>query len=154
MPMACAGPSMTSPGALATLDVVVAAAIEGPPQDNPPTAPATGASYIVGASPTGAWAGKAGQLASYGAGGWQFIAPTEGLSAMIKSSGVRADYRAGAWEIGLVRAQAVVVDGVTVVSAQSDAIASPSGGAVSDTQARGAIDAILAALRHHGLIAT
>jgi hypothetical protein len=39
-----------------------------------------------------------------------------------------------------------------VVGASAAAIASPSSGSVVDAEARGAIDAILGALRQHGLI--
>jgi hypothetical protein len=44
----------------------------------PPSSPAAGDAYIVAASPTGAWAGKAKNIAYYNAG-WKFIAPNEGL---------------------------------------------------------------------------
>jgi hypothetical protein len=48
----------------------------------------------------------------------------------------------------------VKVGGQQVVGSQAAAIASPSGGATVDAEARTAIDAILAALRAHGLIGT
>jgi len=44
----------------------------------PPTSPVEGAAYIVAASPTGAWSGKAKNIAYYNSG-WKFIAPNEGL---------------------------------------------------------------------------
>ena len=67
--------------------------------------------------------------------------------------GLRAEF-AGNWDIGVIRAMRVEIDGDTVLSTQSAAIASPSGGGTVDTEARASIDQILAALRHHGLIAT
>ncbi len=44
----------------------------------PPGSPATGSVYIIAASPTGAWSGKAGQVAYYNSG-WKFIVPKEGM---------------------------------------------------------------------------
>jgi len=70
----------------------------------------------------------------------------------VKSTGLRAEYRSGAWELGVVRTGSVMIGGVEVVSTRSAAIPSPTGGATIDSAARGTIDQILAALRHHGLI--
>ena len=81
-----------------------------------------------------------------------FVAPIEGLSAYVRSSGVWATYRSGAWEEGMVRGTSVLVAGQQVVGSRAAAIASPSGGATVDGPARSAIDQILAALRQHGLI--
>lgn len=138
--------------ALQTLDAVVATAVEEPPRTAPPSSPAIGACYIVDASPTGAWAGKANYVAAYTSGGWRFVAPIEGLSAYVRSSGVWATYRSGAWEQGMVRGTSILVAGQQVVGSRGAAIASPSGGTTVDSAARSAIDQILAALRQHGLI--
>lgn len=77
---------------------------------------------------------------------------TEGLALFVKSTGLRAEYRGGAWEFGVVRTGSVMIGGVEVVSTRSAAIPSPAGGTTIDSAARGAIDQMLAALRHHGLI--
>jgi len=138
--------------ALQQLDSLISTAIEAGPLNAPPASPQPGECHIVGASPTGAWAEKAGQLASYSAGGWRFLVPVEGQSAYVKSTGLRADFRSGAWEFGVVRAGSVMIGGVEVVATRSTAIASPSGGSTVDSSARTAIDEILTALRHHGLI--
>ena len=134
------------------LDSLVAAAVEGGPLNAPPTSPVPGECHIIGTAPSGAWAGKAGQLACYSAGGWRFLAPVEGQSAHVKSTGLTADFRGGAWEFGLVRASSVTIGGVQVVGTRNPAISSPSGGSTANSEARTAIDEILAALRHHGLI--
>ena len=55
----------------------------------------------------------------------------------VKSTGQTATYREGAWEIA---------------GGQVAAIPGPSGGSNVDVEARAAIDQVLAALRHHGLI--
>ena len=44
----------------------------------PPGSPAESDCYYVAASPTGAWTGKAGQIACYIAGAWQFWAVRTG----------------------------------------------------------------------------
>ena len=136
------------------LDTIVAAAVEEEPQDAPPAAPAIGACYLIGGSPSGAWSGKAAHLAAYTANGWRFIAPFEGLSATINGSGLTATFRAGAWETGVGRLASLRVGGQQVVGSRSAAIATPAGGSTVDTQARAAVEAILIALRGHGLIAS
>ena len=136
------------------LDCIAAASVEEPPRNDPPVSAVDGAAYIIGSAPTGGWSGKAGQIANMSAGGWRYVVPIDGMSALIKTSGLRADYRSGGWGIGKVIAERVEVDGVKVLGAQGAAIASPSGGATVDAEARAAIGLILAAMRQHGLIAT
>jgi hypothetical protein len=138
--------------ALQTLDLLVCAAVEEGPLLSPPTSPVVGACYIVGASPTSDWAGKAQCLAGYTSGGWRFISAINGMSAYVKADGVWANYRSGAWEFGALRGSALVIGGDQVVGSRLAAIASPAGGTSIDTEARTTIDQILAALREHGLI--
>jgi hypothetical protein len=139
--------------ALQILDAATSAIVEEPPRNDPPASPSEGTSYIVGAAPTGAWSGKAGQIATMSAGGWRFLEPADGLSALVRSSRLRAEYFAGSWEIGVARAARVEIGGEQVLALQSVAIASPSGGTTVDVQARAAIDQMLDMLRGHGLIA-
>ena len=150
--MACAGPSMISPGALQRLDIAVAACVEGPPADDPPSAPQPGAAYLVGDAPTGTWTGHAGNLAGFGIAGWRFIAPTIGMSVFDKSSQSVAIYSDAGWEVGKIRAASLIIDGVQVVGPRAGSVADPSGGPTVDAEARVAITGILAALRQHGLI--
>lgn len=140
--------------ALQTLDIAVAAAVEEAPLQDPPASPALGSCYIVGDSPTGAWIGKSRNLAGFTIGGWRYISPLEGFSVYVKADAQPACYRAGTWEIGVLRGASLVVGGVQVVGSRAAAIPSPSGGATVDSEARGAIDEILGALRQHGLITT
>jgi hypothetical protein len=140
--------------ALQTIDAVVSATVEEPPRNDPPVSPAEGSSYIVGAAPTGAWAGKAGQVATMSGAGWRFVEPVEGLSALVRTSRLRAQYVGGSWEIGVARAAVIEIGGEQVVGTQSAAIAAPTGGPTIDAEARATINEILAALRGHGLIAT
>ena len=140
--------------ALQTLDILVAAAVEEPPRAAPPATPSPGAAYIVDATPTGIWTGRALNLAAYTSGGWRFVPPAEGLYTYVKSSGIWGVYRAGAWELGIVRGSNLVLGGVQVVGGQAAAIPNPTGGITTDSEARTAVGQILAALRQHGLIAT
>jgi Protein of unknown function (DUF2793) len=138
--------------ALQTLDVLVGGAVEEPPRASPPAAPSAGACYIVGAGATGAWAGQADCLAAFTTAGWRFTAPQEGATVYVRSTGTFALFRAGAWEFGQLRGSAVLVGGQQVVGNRAPAISSPSGGTVVDSEARGIIEQILAAIRQHGLI--
>ena len=140
--------------ALQTLDLLAAAAVEEATRSDPPPAPAVGSCYIIGGSPTGEWAGRADCVAGYTSGGWRYIPPIEGMTAYVKAAGVWACYRSGVWEVGRLRGNRLIVDGVQVVGGRLAAIAGPSGGATVDAESRVAIDQILAALRGHGLIET
>lgn len=137
----------------AAFDLVTSAAVDGFLLNAPPASPAVGSCYVVGGSPSGVWAGHAFALAGYTAGGWRFIAPFDGLTALDKASGEFATYASGAWEKGNVRAAKVSVGGNQVIGARQAAVADPAGGATIDAEARAAIGAILARLRTHGLIA-
>jgi len=139
--------------ALQTLDLLVAGAIEEAPRTSPPSTPALGASYIVAEDATDAWAGKSQCVTGWTSGGWRFIEPVEGMRMYVRSTGTWAAFRNGAWEMGQIRAAAVVIGDEQVVGSRAAAIASPSGGVTIDGEARAAIDAILEALRQHGLIA-
>jgi hypothetical protein len=139
---------------LQTLDVLVAGAIEEPPLPTPPASPALGACYIVGPSATGAWAGQSQSVAAWTSGGWRFISPFAGLSLFERTSGTWAVFRNAAWDIGMINGSALLIGGQQVVGPRESAIESPNGGTVIDSEGRVAIDAILIALRQHGLIAS
>jgi hypothetical protein len=85
--------------------------------------------------------------------GWRHVTPFEGLTAFVRSSGLTATFRTGAWELGTLRANRVEIGGQQVVGSRATAIASPTAGSVIDSEARIAVSAILSALRQHGLIA-
>ena len=138
--------------ALQTLDLLVAGAVEEPPRATPPASPALGACYIVAESATDAWTGKSQCVAGWTSGGWRFIPPIEGISVFVRSIAVCATFRAGAWEMGQIRGSALMIGDEQVVGSRAAPIASPIGGATVDSEARATIDAILDALRGHGLI--
>lgn len=98
----------------------------------PPADPADGQCWLVGSSPTGAWAGQQGRLAARQGGQWLFFDPVDGMRAFSRSAG--KDLRwSGQWQ-GAVRP------------------ALPSGGTTVDSEARAAISAIVAALTAAGIV--
>lgn len=137
---------------LQALDILVAGAVEEPPRADPPTSPSLGACYLVGADPTGEWVGRQDCVAAFTSSGWRLTPPLEGMTVFIRSTAVWAVYRAGGWELGLVRGSALFVGGQQVVGSRAGGILSPAGGTTIDGEARTTIDQILAALRQHGLI--
>jgi hypothetical protein len=124
--------------ALALIDLALHPAVEADAPETPPAAPLPGQAWIVGAAPTGAWAGRAGQLAGWTAGGWRFIAPREGLCVWRRGAERVLRWDGAAWRDGIGGARA--------------APPSPSGGTTIDAEARAAIESLIATLKSHGLI--
>ena len=81
-----------------------------------------------------------------------FARSIDGMSLFERTSGTWMLYRNGAWESGIVRGASLVIGGQQVVGPRLPGIGSPAAGAVIDVEGRAAIDAILDALRQHGLI--
>lgn len=140
--------------ALLKIDIVVAASVEGVATNTPPNAPTPGQTYLVGASPTGVWAGRPTTIAGYDVSGWRFVAPVEGWSVWLRSLGLTATFVNGTWETGWLKASRLMIGNNQVVGGQTGAIVDPTGGTVTDAEARASIASILTALRGHGLIAT
>lgn len=138
--------------ALTLLEILAQPVAETIGADAPPPAPAPGKSWIVGAAPTGDWAGHAGAIACWSGGGWRFVAPVEGMCFWLLSAQLWTRRVAGAWITGGLPASALLVGGAQVVGPRQPAVATPAGGATIDGEARTAVTAILAALRTHGLI--
>lgn len=138
--------------AVQMLDILAAAAVEEPPRTAPPATPQVGATYIVAAGATGAWVGQDLNLAGFTDGGWRFVTPREGTMAYVVSGSVWSIFREGAWEMGSLRGDNVLIGGEQVVGARAAAIGVPTGGSTVDTEARSAVGQILSALRTHGLI--
>lgn len=114
----------------ALTDAMLHCAIEGT-LAAPPASPADGLNWLVGASPTGAWAGQAGKIACRQAGVWLFVTPIDGMRLLDRSNGQEKHYFAG-WQAPA-------------------APAAPSGGATVDAEARAAIASLVTALRTAGV---
>lgn len=75
--------------------------VENQTTNTPPSSPVAPVAYIIGSSPTGAWSGKAGQIAICEAdGSWTYYTPTNGWSAYDKALSKRLTYTGLAWAAG------------------------------------------------------
>ncbi|QPQ56070.1 DUF2793 domain-containing protein [Allosphingosinicella flava] len=139
--------------ALAQIDMMLCAAIEGDALSSPPSAPGIGRSWIVAPSAAGAWSGMEHAVACWTSGGWRFAMPAQGMAVWDKSRSLFRHWNGTAWSSGEWRVSKLIVDGNQVVGARLPPIESPAGGGIVDAEARQAIAAIRAALMSHGLIA-
>lgn len=138
--------------ALALADAAICPAVQAVGVNTPPPALVAGQCWIVGAAPTGAWAGQAQTLAVWTAGGWRFVPAIDGLQVWVLPDRVWAVRDAGQWRVGELRCNRLIVGGQAVVGARQGAVAAPTGGTVIDAEARAAIGAVIARLSAHGLI--
>ncbi len=119
--------------ALVMIDALVAArgmAIA----DTPPAAPSLGGVWIVGAAPTGGWAGQAHALAVWTAGGWRFCPVGAGFTLRLDADGALWRRTAAGWA-----APSVLVDA--------------TGGATVDAEARAQLASMRAIMVDAGLVA-
>jgi hypothetical protein len=79
----------------------------------PPVSPNLADLYIVGTSPTGAWAGKAKNLAYYN-NGWKFIAPKEGITIWVNDEDAQYTYSGIDWVSSSGGLASVTTDGITI----------------------------------------
>ena len=101
--------------ALALIDAALHSCVAGDPTDELPAAPAIGESWIVGSGATEAWAGKAGNIATWSAGGWRFTAPVPGMTVWNINAGYRVHWTGAAWSGGECPASALTIGGQQVV---------------------------------------
>ncbi|KPL68943.1 hypothetical protein SZ64_13035 [Erythrobacter sp. SG61-1L] len=113
------------------IDALLHPAVEGE-AGAPPAAPDPGECWLIGAAPSGAWAGHAGELACWSAGAWIFAPPRDGMRLLDRSTGQTMPYLGG-WN-------------------RPAAPALPTGGTTVDTQARTAIAGLIAALVDAGIL--
>jgi hypothetical protein len=91
---------VTHNASLDILDALLQAAMVSVSVNTPPGSPVAGDCYIVGASPTGAWTGKAMALAYYTTG-WNFITPWEGLTVWAKDANALYTYDGTSWGVSV-----------------------------------------------------
>ncbi len=82
--------------ALTTIDALMNTGAKSITIATPPSSPNPGDLYIVAASPTGAWAGQANNIAWYNQI-WQFIVPNAGMSLFVKDQGKIYAYNGTNW---------------------------------------------------------
>ena len=119
--------------ALTWLDALIHAAVGAGPLAVPPSDPASGQCWIVGALPTGGWTDQENSLALWTAGGWRFMPPREGMSVTRLADRAQLRFEAGAW----------IAPGV---------IEAPAGGSTIDSEARSAISTLILHLVAQGLL--
>ena len=100
----------------------------------PPASPLPGQAWLVGAAPTGAFAGHAAAIAGWTAAGWRFVEAATGMRAFDKSASCFRHFDGG-WNAPF-------------------APSPPSGGSTIDTEARTALGNILEKLVDAGIFAT
>lgn len=83
--------------ALARLDLLVQMVVESFDAGAPPATPEIAQIWVLGAAPTGAWAGQAGRLAQWDGADWQFELPGEGWCAFGRAEAELRVFRQGAW---------------------------------------------------------
>jgi len=143
LPLLTAGQAqkeITHNEALTLLDIAVGASVVALGATVPPERPEPGACWIVGSGASGAWAGKENTLAGWTAGGWRFISPRQGMTARVGTDQRLARYDGTGWVAGEPLGAPVPLNVLA------------SGGAVVDTAARDAIEAVHAALAQLGLV--
>jgi hypothetical protein len=138
--------------ALAAVDLLLEAAVEGPAVAAPPASRQVGQCWIVAAGATGTWDGQADRIAGWTAGGWRFLAPQPGTRVWDKSASLWRYWDGSAWSDGSLPAAGLVVAGQRVVGPRQPTIPSPSGGTTIDAEARAAVASVIVALETHGLI--
>ena len=79
---------------LALIDALLQCGVIDRDLSTPPGSPANGDSYIVGASPTGAWSSKANQIAVWNTvnAAWAFYVPKEGWRCFVKDENEYVSY--------------------------------------------------------------
>lgn len=87
---------VTHNSGLDLIDALLQAAMVSVGVNTPPGSPVAGDCYVVGTSPTGAWAGQAKAVAFYTTG-WNFIAPWEGLTVWANDANALYTYDGAAW---------------------------------------------------------
>ena len=138
--------------ALALLDAALHACVAGNPTADIPADPLPGESWLVESGTADAWAGKGGNLATWTDGGWRFTAPVPGMTVWNLDTGYRLHWTGTAWNQGEWPVAALTIAGQQVVGPRLETVPSPSSGTIIDTEARAAVEAIIVALRTHGLI--
>ena len=89
---------VTHNAALERLDVITQMTVQAMDGVTPPTSPVEGQIWALGDSPTGAWAGQAGNLAAWSGGGWLFVTPRAGWRVWdLAGSTLHVRTGAGAW---------------------------------------------------------
>ncbi len=83
--------------AIRLLDIIVQLAVGSRALTVPPATPDVGERYIVAAGATGAWAGRATQIAVWGETGWVYVVPQAGWQAYVTDEAADVTFDGAAW---------------------------------------------------------
>lgn len=114
----------------AIADVLLHCAVEDL-SETPPSSPEDGECWLVGAVPTGTWAGQAGKIACRQLGNWLFLDPRDGFAVLNRATGQILRFHGG-W-----------------IAPAAPTL--PSGGATVDSEVRAALAGLLDALIEAGI---
>lgn len=115
--VASTGQAAAANEAIFQLDTLTQCLVKDKDLATPPTL-VDGEAYIVAASPTGAWSGKAGYIAAAINGGWVFFQPKKGWLVTAEDEGVKYEYNGTSWVAFSLGASTAPT--VTVVSKTSN----------------------------------
>lgn len=101
------------------IDSVVQLSVTNRTRNAPPASPQEGDRYIVGPSPSGAWAGYPFNVAAYADGAWVFFDPRAGWLAYVVDEGAIVYFTGTSWEI-LTAAEGVETTGLLGINAIAD----------------------------------
>ena len=88
---------VTHNAALLVLDALVGCTVQSTVVTAPPSSPGDGQCWIVPAGATGAWAGKATDIAAWQDGAWRFFAPKPGFTAFAQNLAALLVWTGTAW---------------------------------------------------------
>jgi hypothetical protein len=154
LPLLSAGQAqkeITHNEALLAIDRQLHLAVESRALEVPPTAPASGAAYIIATGAAGEWKGRAGQIASFDGFGWHYTVPVKGCVAWIADEAAFSVHD-GSWSASGWTANGLRISGRAVLAVQPVAIAAPAGGTNVDSQCRAVVVQLLTALRDQGIV--
>lgn len=140
--------------ALAGVDTLLHLAVETLGLAVPPSAPVPGQAWIVAASPTGVWTARAGEIASFGAGGWRYVAPRQGCVAWLRDVQRFAVFTADGWRDDGWPVAALRIGSRTVLGGGIGVVPPVTGGTIVDAEVRAALAALVTGLRIQGLVAS
>ena len=84
--------------AIQALDALVQASVESRSLSAPPASPLEGECWLVPTGATGAWAGHAGELASFQAGAWLFLDPAPGWQVYCRADQALLVFDGALWQ--------------------------------------------------------
>ncbi|MES2983895.1 MAG: DUF2793 domain-containing protein [Pseudomonadota bacterium] len=112
--------------AFGLMDAVTASAVVDKDLATPPGSPVAGLLYIVAASPTGAWSGKATYL-TYFDQVWRFVAPQTGMRLWVRDESLYYQFNGTAWVVAVGGKPTLLATNTEAGTTGAQTINQPSG---------------------------